>query len=346
MAKTSSIRDIARHAGVSVASVSNVLNGKLEKVSAETARRIRDVARDLDYQPNLTARSLSSGKSRLVGLVFPVTIVDEKTIRLIGENPFYGEFFDGVEGVFNPLGYDLLIQGLRPDQDCSEWVRRRGLDGVIFLGSYSPSMLAKLEEEGISVLLIDTEPELENTFASVGIDDAEGARIACRHLIGLGHRRIALAGSGTTSSYVNRQRRDGYLAALAEAHIPVDPTLMFEHNVSFGGGARMAEDLLALPELPTAVFAFADSMALGIYNTLSSRGIRVPDQISIVGFDDLAIFRHLFPGLTTVRQDVLGKGVMAATQLLKHMEGEAGLPRKTLLPLTLVIRGSTAAPRA
>ncbi|HTH13500.1 MAG TPA: LacI family DNA-binding transcriptional regulator, partial [Spirochaetia bacterium] len=98
MAKTSSIRDIARHAGVSVASVSNVLNGKLEKVSAETARRIRDVARDLDYQPNLTARSLSSGKSRLVGLVFPVTIVDEKTIRLIGENPFYGEFFDGVEG--------------------------------------------------------------------------------------------------------------------------------------------------------------------------------------------------------------------------------------------------------
>lgn len=345
MAKANSIRDIARHAGVSVASVSNVLNGKLEKVSADTAQRIRDLVKELDYQPNMTARTLSSGKSRLIGLVFPVTIVDEKFITLIGENPFYGEFFDGVETILSPAGYDVIISGLRPDQDCSEWVRRRGLDGVIFLGSYSRPMLEKLESEGIAVILTDTDPELGNTFYSIGVDDALGARLAVECLVALGHRRIALAGSATENSYVNRRRRAGYLEALVAAGLEVDASLMFEDNVSFGGGGRVTEKLLNLDVRPTAVFAFADSMAMGIISAMGSAGFQVPRDLSVVGFDDLAIFRQIHPGLTTVRQDVMGKGSLAAQQLLRRLGGETGMEKQVTLPLSLVVRGSTAEAR-
>lgn len=342
MAKANSIRDIARHAGVSVASVSNVLNGKLEKVSAETAQRIRDLVKELDYQPNLTARTLSSGKSRLIGLVFPVTIVDEKFITLIGENPFYGEFFDGVETVLSPAGYDVIISGLRPDQDCSEWVRRRGLDGVIFLGSYSKDMLEKLEAEGIAVILTDTDPELGEAFHSVGVDDALGARLAVECLVALGHRRIALAGSATENSHVNRSRRQGYLDALTAAGLPIDPELLFEDNVSFSGGLRMTERMLRLKNRPTAVFAFADSMAMGIISAMASAGYQVPRDLSVVGFDDLAIFRQIHPGLTTIRQDVVGKGSLAAQVLLDRLNGRPVTERRRVLPLTLVTRGSTA----
>jgi len=341
LAKTHSIRDIAQLAGVSVASVSNVLNGKLDKVSAETAQRITALVKQLDYQPNMAARSLSMGKSQLVGLVLPVTVAEEQLIGLIGENPFYGEFFDGVEGVLRGQGYDVILAGFRPNQDFSDWVRRRGLDGVILLGSYSRPMLDKLEREGVPVILTDTEPELQDCFANVGIDDEAGAWLATRHLIGLGHRRIALAGGDTAHSYVNTCRERGYLRALAEAGLAADPRWRYINNVSMGGGMRIARQILASPDRPDAIFATADTLALALINVFQAEGLRVPGDLSVIGFDDLAIFRSLHPGLTTIRQDVVGKGAASANLLLRRLGGDALEGLRLELPLSLVVRDST-----
>jgi LacI family transcriptional regulator len=341
LAKNSSIRDIAARAGVSVASVSNVLNGKLEKVSAETARRIRELVKEFDYQPNMAARSLSMGKSQLVGLVLPLTVAEEQLIGLIGENPFYGEFFDGVESVLRVEGYDVILAGFRPEQNFSDWVRRRGLDGVILVGSYSHPMLDKLQSEGVAVILTDTEPELQHAFPNVGVDDAQGAYLATRHLVELGHRAIALAGGDTANSYVNACRENGYLKALAEAGLKADPALRYVNNVSLGGGMRIAQEILASPKRPDAVFCTADTLALGMMSVFQSGGLRVPEDCSVIGFDDLAIFRQLPPGLTTIRQDVVGKGAAAARLLLRQLSGENLGEMRLELPVSLVVRGST-----
>lgn len=344
MAKKYSIRDIAHLAGVSVASVSNVLNGKMDRVSAETAKRIQDLFTKLDYQPNLTARSLSSGKSRLVGLVFPVTIHGEKAISLIGENPFYGEFFDGVENVLRNQNYDIILAGFRPEHDCSDWVRQRSLDGVIFLGSFSFSMLEGLERRGVPVVLTDSEPSYRSQFCSVGVDDEAGAFMATNHLISLGHRRIALAGGDTSSSFINASRENGYRRALESHGIGFDPDRIFRDTVSMGGGRRIAERMLASADRPSAVFAMADTLAIGIISVCLDRGLQIPRDLSVTGFDDLAIFRYLSPGLTTIRQDVTGKGSAAAERLLQRLNGDTPQPRYHPMPLSLVIRSSTAAP--
>lgn len=341
LAKNSSIRDIAARAGVSVATVSNVLNGKLEKVSIETARRIRELVKEFDYQPNLAARSLSMGKSKLVGLVLPLTVAEERHAGLIGENPLYGELFDGVESVFRVEGYDVIVAGFRPEQNVSDWVRRRGLDGVILVGSYSHPMLSKLQNQGVSVVLTDAEPELQHAFPNVGIDDAQGAYLATKHLIELGHRAIALARGDTATSYVNACRENGYLRALAEAGLKADPALRYVNTVSLGGGARIGQEILASPNRPDAVFCTADTLALGMMGVFQSGGLRVPEDCSVIGFDDLSIFRQLPPGLTTIRQDALGKGAAAARLLLGQLSGENLGELRLELPVSLVVRGST-----
>src|SRR5262249_20696946 len=146
----------------------------------------------------------------------PITVAEEKEVNLIGENPFYGEFFDGVESVLRANQYDVILAGFRPNEDCSDWVRRRGLDGVILLGKFPGGLLEGMQLEGGAILMTATEEELRKRFSCVAIDDEAGAWIAARHLLDPGWRRIAIAGGDTQSSHVNRLREEGYKRALAD----------------------------------------------------------------------------------------------------------------------------------
>lgn len=336
-----SIKHIAERANVSTATVSYVLNNRMEKVSKKTAEKIRKIVEELDYQPDLTARALCSGKSKMVGLVLPLTVSDQQRISLIGENPFYGEFIDGVESFLSGLGYDVIISGYRQEQDCSDWVRRRGLDGVIFLGNFNKEVLLNLENLGVKVVVVDSDETYDDKFSTIFIDNEAGAYQATKYLISLGHTKIGLAGGGVSNSNINNSREAGYLRALEEAGLEYNEDFRYINNVSLSGGRRIAQTILFQEDRPTAIFAEADTLAVGIISVFVENSMEIPKDLSIVGFDDIALFKYLYPGLTTIRQNVNGKGAAAAELLLNSISNKNKEIKNICMPIELIIRNST-----
>lgn len=331
------IRDVAKHAGVSVATVSNVLNN-INKASEETRQAVLQTIKELDYQPNLTARSLSTKKSNLIGVMIP--LVERLSIST---NPFYSEFVSGVEYSARQKGYDVLLTGLTKDQSCKEWVNKRNLDTIIFLGICNQPLLEELKSLHVPVVLTDTFVD-SNLFYKIEIDDEYGGYIATKHLIELGHRHIAMIVPEVRYSGVNLMRFKGYKKALAEANIPLNEKLIFSEGIetSWQGGYKLGEQILNSEEEITAVFAVADILAFGLMKYLKQMDKKIPEDYSIVGFDDLEFCNYASPGLTTVRQDIFSKGVAATEAAIGIIEEKDNNKcTKTVLPLELIIREST-----
>jgi LacI family transcriptional regulator len=326
------IRDVAARAQVSVATVSAVLNGN-KYVSPELAERVRTSVAALNYRPNGLARSLKRQRSHILGL-----ILSDIT------NPFFTTLVRAVEDTARRAGYTLLLGNT--DEDAAkeeayvELLRSRQVDGLILVASagehaYLPDLLAA----GLPVVCVDRSLVALGAD-SVLTDNVAGAYQAVSHLLGLGHRRIGIVTGlpGVTSTY---QRLDGYRQALAERGVAVEPALVREGDSRLDGGYARAAELLALPERPTALFVTNNLMTIGAMRAIEDAGLRCPEDVALVGFDDFEWASVFRPRLTTVRQPVYEIGKAAARFLIQRIEGRrTGAATELLLPPTLIVRQS------
>jgi len=327
------IARVAQEAGVGVGTVSRVINGS-SSVSEATRRRVLDVVAELGYEPNATARALSTGRTRSVGIIAPFFT-----------RPSVIERLRGVAPMLAAAGYQLVLFDVeRPEQ--REGVFRSVIgrvDGLLSISLAPPKAdMRRLAAAGIPLVLVD---QAHEELPSVIVDDVEGGRLATSHLLELGHRRIGFAGDtvdGVHGASASSRRCVGYQRALGDAGVPVRPDLV-KLRPHGREGAEIARDLLGLKSPPTAVFAASDLQALAMIEAFEALGARVPDDLSVVGFDDVELARYA--GLTTVSQPLEDSGTKGAELLLSALEGEAVLQARQHLSLELVVRGTTAPPR-
>lgn len=331
------IRDLARQCGVSVATVSRVFNNP-EVVTQETRDNILRVAARIGYLPNESARTLATKKSYMVGLIW-----DTDHRRPGWRHPFLQEILIGLKTALSARGYHLLMLATSDEEDGHlRAARRHNLDGVVFIdnGTRDPALI-RLAESDVPCISLDR-PATGPRTTYVISDNAGGARLAVNHLHEQGRRAIAtIAGPGRTRP--GTERLTGYRDALAALGLPAREEYVVEGDFYLAGGYSAMRRLLALDECPDAVFAAGDEMAIGAIRAITEAGLKVPEDIAVVGFDDIEPAALLQPGLTTVAQDKAGFGAAAATALISMIDAPAAAsPAPSVLPTTLVVRGTTA----
>jgi len=329
----STIKDVAQLAGVSVATVSHVLNGT-RFVSDAARARVQEAIGALQYVPSALARSLKSNRTHTVGMMIPNN-----------SNPYFAEIIRGIEDTCYAAGFSVILCNSDDDPvKQSNYVRllsEKQVDGLIVVSSGSDEeLLDTLRAARMPQVLVDREID-ELAADLVEVNHEAGAFIATQHLLSLGHQRIAcIAGPASLSSA--RERMQGYRRALREAGLAhADSLLRTSDFTAAGGHAAMDALLDGASERPTAVFASNDLMAIGAVCAASSHGLRIPHELSVIGFDDIALAAHSNPPLTTIAQPKHETGAVAAKLLLQRIaQPERGLQRAILQP-SLVLRQST-----
>ncbi len=332
------VTEIARAAGVSAMTVSRVLNGRPD-VAPATRERVQRIAAERGYARNRAAAALRNGRAGLIDLVV-----------LALDNAYHLEIIRGVEERLEPTGFRMALSATHGQSRGERQWLAKVIDGstdcaILVLADTHARHLDQLRRRGIPFVVVDPRGELDSATPSVGATNYAGGRLATQHLLSLGHRRIAMIG-GPPAAGCSRERFSGYRAALEAAGVAADPTLYHEGDFQYDSGYQAACALLDRPEPPTAIFAANDSMAIGALNALRARGVAVPGQVSLVGFDDIELTRHVTPALTTVRQPLAEMGTFAATMLLRLIEGETLTSNRVELATTLVVRESSAPPQA
>jgi DNA-binding LacI/PurR family transcriptional regulator len=331
---------VAELAGVSRTTVSFVLNDVPGvKITEETRQRVLQAARELNYYPTAAARSLASGKTHRIGL-----ILGEGQERLAAD-AFLPAFLQGVTASVHRRGYLLVLQ-LAEDVPSHEayarLIREQQVDGLILSGPRSDDpLLPQLAEERFP-LILHGRPN-GHDFPCVDVDNKASAYQATSHLIGLGHRRIGFISNAPLSYSGAQDRFAGYRQALTEHDLPLDPDLVGTAAFLPEAGCAAMEQLLALQERPTAVFGASDVVALGAMNAIHSAGLCIPNDIAVVGFDDIFLAAHAHPPLTTIRVPAYGLGWTAAEVLIRRIEGD--VVSSVTLETELVIRESCGAKR-
>lgn len=388
MAKRVTTKDIAKLAGVSRTTVSFVLNNVPGvKITDETRQRILEIARQLDYHPDATARRMVSGKTRIIGFVVRQNM-DQASV-----DHFLPQVLNGLSQSSAALGYHVLFEAISPsvnsnmdmrlmrerhkddlilsapraedtellrihaenvssglnDGAYAKLIRERHVDGIILSGPrVDDTELLRIHAEGLPIVLLGQFPHTDISF--VDVDNINGAERATRHLIDLGHRRIAMITNAPLVYTASADRLTGYRRALAAAGIAYDKLLVEEGDFSPHGGEAKMNALLSRKPRPTAVFVASDTVALGALQAIRAHGLRVPDDIAVVGFDDIYLSEFLDPPLTTIRLPAFALGWNAAETLIHQInEGVPPHPKNTLLQTELIIRqscGSKAKPAA
>ena len=324
------IAKVGQHAGVGVGTVSRVLNGS-RSVSEPTRRRVLDAIEALDYRPNAVARALSTGRTMAVGVVAP-----------FATQPSVVERLRGVSRTLTAAGYQLILF----DVERAEQIRDRlaapmlrgQMDGVLYI-SLAPddAQAAQLQAARVPVVIVD---RVHPRLPSVTIDDVEGGEMAARHLLELGHERIAFVGDVEDNPFgfaSSARRRAGFEAVLSAAGVPLDPALRVLRPHGREPARTAGAELLARPDPPTAVFASSDVLAIGVLEAAQAAGVPVPDQLSVIGFDNVEAAGYT--GLTTIAQPLEESGALGAELLLRALAGEPIADRR--MALGTIIRGST-----
>lgn len=329
------IKDVARQAGVSVTTVSHVVN-RTRHVSAEGRNRVEAAIRDLGYVPSAIARSLKSNHTRTLGMLIPNS-----------SNPYFAEVVHSVENHCFGAGYNLILCNTHDDAHRQasylQVLAERRVDGLIVVSTGQDATLARqLEGLSIPTVLVDREIEVpEQPCDLVETAHRDGGLLATRHLLWLGHRRIACIG-GPRGLAPSEQRIVGWRDALAEAGIDASG-LLWHGDFSSQGGYEAMQAVLSSPQPPSAAFVGNDLMAIGALCAAHERGLRVPENLSIVGFDDIALAAFTSPPLTTVAQPKRQIGVAAVDMLLERIDNARQARRQVLLQPELRLRASTAA---
>lgn len=330
------IKEVAERAQVSVGTVSNVLTGKVT-VSPRLQRRVMAAVRQLDYHPNQIARSLKTKQTHLLGMV-----ISDIT------NPFFPLVVRGAEDAASKDNYLLITLNtddqIERERHILSVLRGRRVDGILLVVAPNDGDISHLEgtvAAGIPIVCLDRIPP-GIALDSVSVESAIGARECVRHLVSMGHRKIAII-NGPTALETARDRMRGYEEALREAKLPIDPRLIREGDFHMESGNRQARDLLTGDYRPTAIFVANGMMMMGVVNALDELGLRCPEDIALAMYDDLPLAASFRPRLTAVAQDAYKIGYMGAELLLQRVKGEISdpAPREIRLRPELKIRESS-----
>lgn len=331
------LQDVAKYAGVSIATVSKVLSNT-PYFTEETRDKVMRAVEALGYTPNLAARALSSGKTHIIAVVFPY-IYDA-----IFTDPLVMQILEGIEAVCNGSGYNLLLSTPRltaqgPDANFIQLVRSGYLDGLIAIDNVPLASVAAVSaERGIPTTVIGYVP----AQYYVRSDDHDGGKQLVHHVTSLGHREIGLITVPDNMNFAVNERLLGVREGLAEAGIPFDPKRIFLGDYSSTSGALACQKLLdAYPQV-TAIICMNDRMAIGAIQHLTSVGRRVPDDVTVVGYDDIALSSVFTPQLTTISQQASALGEIATRMLFDILGGQT--PEPVVIPVELMIRGSSGIP--
>ena len=291
----STIKDVANKVGVSVATVSYVLNGK-KKISEDTKKKIYEAIEELNYVPNINAQGLNSHSSRLIGVVVPQT---ENGDKLMFQNAFYGEVLGSIEYWARQKGYHVIVSATDTNESYLKLAKQRNLDGIIVIGMYPDEFYKELKKTDIPIVLIDSYCN-DFYYHSIRIDDAYGSYLATKYLLENGHSEIAFFVGQVKDNGVMKKRLLGYKQALEQFGVEYNEKYIFEGQIDYDSGIKLADKLVNSKLSITAIVCAADILAIGVMSELYKLGVKVPDDISIVGFDDLETSKYLTPALTTI----------------------------------------------
>jgi LacI family transcriptional regulator len=326
--------EVAKEAGVSVATVSRVVNGA-GGVTKKLESRVLRAMKKLHYHPSSLARSLKKQRSMLVGVLVPLL-----------EHPYYSRMASVIERRLFDFGYRALICNAEEDEDREhayiEMLLRQRVEGIIIDSSARNSQnLIELHENNIPIVLFDRIlPDVPCN--QVFCDNSQGGFSGIQHLVELGHRRIGVVAAPSYPETLQRRIR-GTREAIAAFGLDDDPDLLIVGDTQlFDMGYEAAKHLLQLKHRPTAIFALTDVTAVGVMHAAAEMNLRIPDDLSLIGYDDIPFAAYTVPGLTTIAQPLVEMGTTAVDFLLRQMEAEDQTPLKAVLPTHLVVRGTTA----
>lgn len=329
--------DVARKAGVSRSTVSFVLNNVPGiSISEATRQRVREAAKALNYFPNSAGRKLVSGKSNTLGLIL------SQSPEQVFADAFLPQVILGVEQAAMEQGYHVLLKPVSPEDagGYTRLIKENHVDGILLSGPrHSDEEIVRLHQEGVPTMLMGQLPGTDIPF--VDVNAAEGARTAVNHLIECGHRRIALITNAPLTYTSAQQRRSGYITALEDACLPVEPGLIKEGAYTPASGFHAMRELLDIIPQPTAVFVASDVVAIGALLAIKNAGLQIPRDLAVVGFDDIPLAEYFDPPLTTIRLPAFGLGWAASERLIRLIQGKGLDQHEVLVEFELIVRASS-----
>ena len=329
------IKDIAAATGVSATTVSNVVNGKAGRVSAQTIQKINNAIQELGYIPNMSARSLVSRSSKVIGFINHILTFDDANFM---EDPFLSKFIGVLERILRQNGYYLMIRTVKTPEEFRNFLHTWSLDGLFLSGIFDDDFFKVMDSQTVPTVLVDSHIHKKN-ICNIGLDDFGGSKMSTRYLIERGHKKILYATLHIQDGGVLSERFAGYKAALKDAGIPFDPSLVLECGMDIENTRHVAEFILNNPDV-TGIVTTADFLAGNIMANLHRYKIRIPEDVSVIGFDDLNICTIMEPPLTTVHQDMDKKGEIAMKFMMELIDGHMPQPCDILLPTTITERES------
>lgn len=328
------IKDIASIVGVSPTTVSNVLHGKHQRVSAETIARIQEVIAQEGYVPNLSARALKSNASRIIGVINQLVPLESGGFF---QDPFHSTLLSGIEQALRKNDYFLMVRTINSAEEMHSLLSNWNIDGLIVIGIFPHELYRSLRSQPKPFVLIDSYIEDEHSL-QIRLADRQGSYLATKYLLQRGHRGILFCSPHIEKNGVIWERMEGYKQALAEYGIPFSPKNIYESSFSIESGITLGRALAKRSDY-TAIFSTADILAAELSTGLTLEGRKIPEEISIIGFDDLNISRINCPPLTTVHQDVAKRGECAAELLLGAIERNE-FPEPMIFPVSITERQS------
>lgn len=329
------IKDIAEKAGVSITTVSKIINKKDDDISDKTKNKVLKIIDEYNYIPSALATGLVTKKTNTIGLLVPDI-----------SNAFFAELARGVEDGANCEGYNVILCNTDDDSEKEiqylNVLKAKHVDGIVFLSAAlsNHSAIKELNRKGFPVIVLDRAFDDENVMA-VYLDNIAGGYIAAKHLIEFGHEKIGCI-TGPLKTKLAGQRLEGYKNALNEMQIKFDESLIYEGNFKTKSGEKGAKELLKVGV--SAIFACNDMMAYGVYKAVQEEGLSIPEDVSIIGFDDIFMSEILLPPLTSVKQPTYEMGIMSAAMLIKKIKGEKLEQIKIEYKPTLSVRKSVGFP--
>lgn len=335
----STIVDIARKANVSIATVSRVMNGT-GQVSEKTRKKVQKVIDENHYVPNSVARSLVMKSTRIFGVIVADIL-----------NPFYAEIIRSIQDEVDKAGYSIITcnsdEDMEKEKQCIQMLMEKHVDAIILAGGRGKGEFFNAHVHAaarqVPVVLVNEYLDGENIY-SIVCNKKKGAFLGVNYLLELGHEKIAMI-TGYEDYKPSIEKLNGYKKALKEAGIPFRKEYVTYGDYHPDGGSKNVRELMELPNQPTAILAANDLMAMGAVRTLCDMGYRVPEDVSVVGFDDITMNQYFMPALTSIRQEMRLQGQMAVELLNQLFREETGIRKKQVVEPTLVIRNTCAAPK-
>jgi len=329
------LKDIAREAGVSLMTVSNVINGNHSKVSNHTIELVNELIKKYNYVPNLSARSLANRSSKIIAVFVNAYLPD----RNIFKDPYLSELFGELESMILKAGYYTIIRSVENVENVSTLLRNWNVDGAIFLSPQSETTIDQIiKNSHCPIVFIDGNNKTNSDALIVGVNDYKGGYIATKYLISNGHRKIAFAGSYSESNSIVSNRFQGYRDAMKEAGIAYEDAYLINTFTRYEDGLKIGRDLANKQIDVTAIFAAADLLALGIVEGARLNGSIVPNDLSVIGFDNLDICSFVTPKLTTISQNVQTKAEQSVGLLLDAINQNNIDRHQIILDVQLQIR--------